>query len=99
MTTYDPCSAGRGGIDIGGGVRIKYFARRGVRAGLIESHPGRDGVRCTGVVTFDVPATADVKGRARWTVVSDEPLTLSPSLLCRTCGHHGFIREGRWVDA
>ena len=34
-----------------------------------------------------------------WDLVSVEPLTLSPSLLCRGCGHHGFIREGRWVPA
>lgn len=32
-----------------------------------------------------------------WTVVSIDPLTLSPSLLCRQCGHHGHIINGRWV--
>lgn len=26
-------------------------------------------------------------------------LTLSPSLLCYTCGSHGFIRDGKWIDA
>lgn len=31
-----------------------------------------------------------------WDVVSEEPLTLSPSLACGMCGHHGFIRGGRW---
>jgi hypothetical protein len=31
-----------------------------------------------------------------WDLVSESPLTLSPSLLCRTCGHHGHIRGGRW---
>lgn len=34
-----------------------------------------------------------------WDVLSLEPLTLSPSLLCRMCGSHGFIRDGRWVSA
>lgn len=34
-----------------------------------------------------------------WDVLQLDPLTLSPSLLCRHCGHHGFIREGRWVPA
>jgi len=34
-----------------------------------------------------------------WTVESLEPLTLSPSLLCRICGNHGFIRAGRWIEA
>lgn len=34
-----------------------------------------------------------------WTVVSLDPLTLTPSLACRVCGDHGFIREGTWVPA
>lgn len=38
-------------------------------------------------------------GRPRWQVVSWQPLTLSPSLLCRSCGLHGWIRDGRWVPA
>lgn len=37
--------------------------------------------------------------RDGWDVLSVNPLTLSPSLLCRACGHHGFIREGKWVPA
>jgi hypothetical protein len=34
-----------------------------------------------------------------WDLIQEEPLTLSPSLLCRRCGDHGFIRESRWVVA
>lgn len=34
-----------------------------------------------------------------WTLVSDEPLELSPSLLCTRCGRHGFVRGGKWVEA
>jgi hypothetical protein len=34
-----------------------------------------------------------------WTLVSEEPLTLTPSVLCRSCGHHGFITDGKWVPA
>jgi hypothetical protein len=33
-----------------------------------------------------------------WQLVSKEPLTLSPSFLCH-CGHHGFIRDGKWISA
>lgn len=29
----------------------------------------------------------------------DDPLTISPSILCPDCGTHGFIRNGRWVEA
>jgi hypothetical protein len=36
---------------------------------------------------------------AIWTLESLEPLTIAPSLLCMTCGAHGFIRDGKWVPA
>lgn len=40
------------------------------------------------------------EGNARdWKLESREPLTISPSLLCMSCQHHGFIREGKWVPA
>lgn len=35
----------------------------------------------------------------RWEVVAWEPLTLAPSILCRACGDHGWIRAGRWERA
>lgn len=43
-------------------------------------------------------APENVQG-ARWQLVTAEPLTINPSVLCGTCGLHGFIREGRWVPA
>lgn len=43
-------------------------------------------------------APDDVKG-ARWTLEQEDPLMISPSVLCRGCGLHGFIREGKWVPA
>jgi len=38
-------------------------------------------------------------GEDGWTQMSAEPLHLEPSLLCRLCGDHGFIRDGKWVPA
>lgn len=32
-----------------------------------------------------------------WKLESEHPLTISPSLLCRACQCHGFIRDGKWV--
>lgn len=64
--------------------------------GLHENHRKADGSWCGGWVGF-----ANVDGHddhAKHTLDSYEPLTVSPSLLCR-CGFHGFIREGRWVAA
>jgi hypothetical protein len=58
--------------------------------------------RTIGAMWFDLPETRAIPGAlagARWQVESWEPLTLSPSILCRETGDHGFIREGKWVQA
>ena len=34
-----------------------------------------------------------------WRVEQKDPLTVSPSILCRSCGTHGFWRAGAWVPA
>jgi hypothetical protein len=38
-------------------------------------------------------------GTPQHPVQQREPLTLDGSLLCPNCGLHGWIREGRWVNA
>lgn len=38
-------------------------------------------------------------GPSNWQIVSNDPLTISPSILCGQCGVHGFFREGKWVSA
>lgn len=54
--------------------------------------------RTAGFVPFDTPeARAVTTDGPKWTVEQWDPLTLSPSIACRACGHHGFIRDGRWV--
>lgn len=69
--------------------------------GLIDYHNRADnGKPCSGYVTFDGDVQRQVDPTSpKWTVESWEPLTLSPSLLCRACGDHGFIRGGKWVPA
>lgn len=34
-----------------------------------------------------------------WRIENTEPLTVSPSILCGSCGTHGWWRDGRWVPA
>lgn len=34
-----------------------------------------------------------------WEVLAEDPLTLSPSLACGMCPHHGFVRAGQWIPA
>ncbi len=32
-------------------------------------------------------------------IEQDDPLAITPSILCPDCDTHGFIRDGRWVSA
>lgn len=73
--------------------------------GIIDWHLRPDGIRCGGSVGFCHPTNPSERESQRptWTVESLDPLTLSPSILCAPdkggCGSHGFIKQGRWVEA
>lgn len=67
-----------------------------VFVGIQENHRNAEGAWCGGWVGF-----SNVEGgieRAKHELVQADPLTISPSLLCPRCGHHGHIREGRWEN-
>lgn len=68
------------------------------RCGVMMYHKTPEGRYCGGGVTFETPAMRAVHRGPMWKVESEEPLTLSPSILC-SCGDHGFIRDGRWHPA
>lgn len=108
----DPLDFGDGPppLDFGYGVLGRWVVSKdGTKIGLLESHPMPNppvpGRRCMGSIYFDTPEAAAAapehfaRGWARWQLHSLDPLDVSPSLLCRTCGHHGFIRQGRWIPA
>jgi hypothetical protein len=42
-------------------------------------------------------------GKSSWLMLSDDPLTVSPSIWVHChrheSGHHGFITEGKWIPA
>lgn len=46
-----------------------------------------------------VPFSNFPDDRAKWQVVSQDPLTLSPSILRKPCDLHGWIQNGEWVWA
>lgn len=74
---------------------------------IIYHRNPRTGEPCHGGVMFDGPTQRQIDpDRPCWQVESLDPLTISPSVLCRfpasdgqECGDHGFIRAGRWVPA
>lgn len=71
---------------------------RGQLAGFRITHPrgGVEGAPPCHENGSWIPTHAEAEA---WTLVSLEPLHLEPSLLCRACGDHGFIRDGKWVPA
>jgi hypothetical protein len=70
------------------------------KCGGIIHHKSNDGTWCASAIHFDTEDVRKVfKPDHLWKVESWEPLTLSPSLLCRRCGDHGFIRDGKWIPA
>jgi hypothetical protein len=66
--------------------------------GIVEWHLNSIDNLCEGFVAFDVETDYIPAHAAKWTVESFDPLTISPSVLCTVCNHHGYIRDGRWVD-
>lgn len=87
-------------LDLGAGHWLAFAEYEGdARAGARVPHLKANGELCEGWITFvgSSWAAAFDNKIPTWTVQSWEPLTVSPSLLCRACGDHGFIRDGRWV--
>jgi hypothetical protein len=88
-------------VDLGGGVTITYCSwDRHDPVGFIERHLGEGGAECVGTILFDLPGVAAAfPGRDLWRLNSLDPLDLYPSIRCGRCGHHGWIRKGRWEPA
>lgn len=67
--------------------------------GVLIDHPrrGADGVCKSYAQLRPDPSNAHTS----WKVEDAGPgypgFTISPSVLCATCGDHGFIQQGRWV--
>lgn len=71
--------------------------------GAVLCHSRPDGARCGGVILFDTASVAAIfPDRARWTVETWRPLTLSPGVICSPtrggCGDQGAIRGGLWLS-
>ncbi len=89
-------------IDIGDGHTLAFASYQDdPRTGANVIHTRPDGSICQGWISFRGGAwdRAFKGGVPSWDVVEREPLTLSPSILCRACGDHGYVRGGKWVRA
>lgn len=63
----------------------------GKPAGVWYRHACAEGKARAGWIYFEGPSG--------WKLERADPLTVSPSLACRSCSHNGFIRDGKWVPA
>lgn len=88
-------------IDLGNGTKYnKVFDHEDKWIGITEWHTNpKTGELCGGFVPFDVESSYLTPHGPKWQVQSYDPLTLSPSILCTACNHHGWIRNGRWEPA
>lgn len=77
---------------------IRPVTHEGAPYGWIEAHLDKRGKWCTGVIQRR-GTEAPGSNRPTWRVLSEDPLTLDPSVKCADCGNHGWIRDGRWQAA
>jgi hypothetical protein len=68
--------------------------------GRLDELPWRDIGPGVAACEFRYEPEGQPEGSGRdWRLDQLDPLTISPSLLCMSCQHHGFIRGGVWVSA
>ena len=60
---------------------------------IVEAHRNADREWCVGSISTNPTV------EPHWELISEDPLHVEPSLQCRSCPNHGFIRGGRWVPA
>lgn len=90
-------------IDIGHGHAIQFVSFDGDEHAAINDYLHRkDGTPCSGFIPFAGHKWEEAFPQSAievWDVQSLDPLTITPSVLCRTCGDHGHITNGKWVPA
>ena len=83
-------------VDLGGGVFALFTDEPTTGASRIAIEHvctrSRDGLTLR-VAPF---LTADKPDRRGHQLLSEDPLTVTPSVLCVDCGLHGFITDGVW---
>lgn len=86
-----------GAVDLGAGrYAVKVFGPDRMWCGIHAWHRTPGGAWCAGFVGFSLIPHRE--GIGTWRVDRFDPLTLHPSIGCRACGVHGWIRDGRWEE-
>lgn len=58
---------------------------------LLPEHPEKF------LIHKDRPRGLRLSGPPFWTLAKVSPLTIMPSIRCKLCGLHGYIRRGEWI--
>ncbi len=82
-------------LDIGMGHKLTPVVDASDRlVGWLHAHP--DARSAIGALCQSFCAVREGIGAPVHEIVTVEPLTLHPSLECRTCGAHGCVKNGKW---
>lgn len=73
-------------VEVGDDKALLFMADGTVRFRHVCDRSARD----AGTIVCS-PALSDLH-----TVRSDDPVDVSPSILCSDCGTHGYVRDGAW---
>jgi hypothetical protein len=89
-------------VDLGDGHWIEWTTYKDVRCGGIITHRSdkTETGYCSGAFWIDSRYNEDCGTQhAIWQMTGTfECPTLSPSFLCH-CGDHGWVRDGKWIQA
>ena len=81
--------------DLGHGhVFETVFGTDDLLVGWLHTHPDKHSE--IGALCQSFCAVRQLNGAPVHQIISVDPLTLLPSLLCRTCGAHGNVTNGTW---
>lgn len=78
-------------LDDDNAIRLYYRTDVHGPIGLLWSHRLDDGRWCT----TDIPFRGHGAGRAEWSVVLDEPITITPALRCAGCKTRAWLDGGK----
>lgn len=89
-------------LDFGNNSRGTFVINKaGDKIGLVEAHRRTDGSVCAGHLYWVDPQPNWSDTHPLWSFAQSGPgehdITLTPSILCTPCQHHGFITAGKWV--
>jgi hypothetical protein len=56
-------------------------------------------IKCRGCSRESYLPISDSPATPSWSIQNYSPLTLAPSCLCRACNWHGYLTNGRWIEA